>query len=262
MSDDHIQLDIEGGIACVTVDNGDGINSFSAERMRRLTTIAQSLRGNTDVHAIVLTGKNNFGAGVDLKDPELWKTGNTRLQQRQVMALGPDLCAAWEALEQVTICAIEGFCIGGAMALAVACDWRVMGQSAYFSLPEVPLGMNMSWQSNPRIVALIGPARAKELVILGERCDAEKALRYGLVEDIVADGETIAWARARAEKVAALPPLSVRMSKQALNASATALNYTASFMDRDQFAFTAGSNDQKEALRAFREKRTPNFTGD
>jgi len=262
MSDDHIQLDLQGSIAHVTVDTGDGINSFSAARMRRLIEIAQALRVNTDVHAIILSGKGNFGAGVDLKDPELWHTGNTRLQQRQVMALGPDLCAAWEALEQVTICAIEGFCIGGAMALAIACDWRVMGRSAYFSLPEVPLGMNMSWQSNPRIVGLVGPARAKELVILGEKCDAEKSLHYGLIDAVTDDGGAFAWAKARAEQVAALPPLAVRMSKQAINASAAALNYTASFMDRDQFAFTAGSNDQKEALRAFRERRVPKFTGD
>ena len=91
MSDDHIQLDLQGPIAHVTVDTGDGINSFSAARMRRLIEIAQALRANTDVHAIILSGKGNFGAGVDLKDPELWHAGNTRFQQRQVRALGPDL---------------------------------------------------------------------------------------------------------------------------------------------------------------------------
>ena len=73
------------------------------------------------------------------------------LEQRQALLLGPDMCAAWEALEQVTICAIEGYCLGGAMALAVSCDWRVCAEDALLRLPEIPLGINMSWQANPRI---------------------------------------------------------------------------------------------------------------
>lgn len=262
MDDANIHLTIEDKIARVELCAPDGRNSLSAARMRALTRLAHEFRTNTDIAAVIISGHSNFSAGVDLKDPELWSGGRTRLQQRQLMALGPDLCAAWEALEQPTICAIEGYCIGGGMALAISCDWRVMGQSAYYSLPEVPLGMNMSWQANPRLTALIGPAKAKELVILGEACDAPRALELGLAEAVVADGTAMDWALERAQKIADLPPLPVRMSKQAINAHAHALNYPTSFMDRDQFAFVAGSKDQREALQAFREKRSAKFTGD
>jgi enoyl-CoA hydratase len=262
MSEADIDVTIADQIAHVRLAAPDGRNSLSAARMRELTRLARAFREDTNIAVIILSGDPNFSAGVDLKDPELWSGGRTRLQQRQIMALGPDLCAAWEAVEQPTICAIEGYCIGGGMALALACDWRVMGASARYSLPEVPLGMNMSWQANPRLTALVGPAKAKELVILGEACPAPDAHRMGLAEAVVADGQALAWAQARAEKIRALPPIAVRMSKQAINAHANALNYASSFMDRDQFAFVAGSKDQREALQAFREKRPAKFTGD
>lgn len=262
MTEADIHVNIANKIAHVELRAPDGRNSLSAARMRKLTRLARQFRDDTEVAAIILSGTPNFSAGVDLKDPELWSGGRSRLQQRQIMALGPDLCAAWEAVEQPTICAIEGYCIGGGMALALACDWRVMGASARYSLPEVPLGMNMSWQANPRLTALVGPAKAKELVILGEACTAPAAHNIGLADAVVDDGQAMVWAQARAEKICALPPIAVRMSKQAINAHANALNYATSFMDRDQFAFVAGSKDQKEALQAFYEKRQAKFTGD
>jgi enoyl-CoA hydratase/carnithine racemase len=178
------------------------------------------------------------------------------------MKVGPEMCDAWERLEQVTICAVEGFCIGGGSALAAACDIRIAGKSAYFRLPEIPLGMNMSWHSNPRIVNLIGPARAKLFIILGEKLHAPQALDWGLVEEVVEDGRALAAALALAGKFGDLPPLPVRMSKQSIDMAAKALNPAVTFMDRDQFALTATSRDQQEAIDAFLEKRKPKFTGE
>ena len=177
-----------------------------------------------------------------------------KLEQRQALLLGPDMCAAWEELEQVTICAIEGYCLGGGLALAVSCDWRVCADDALLRLPEVPLGINMSWQANPRITALIGPSRAKQVIILGEDIAPDQAEQWGLVDFVTPKGTARAKARQLAEKVVALPPLPVRMRKQAVNAHAYALNYASSFMDREQYALLTGSEENKQAVRAFFEK--------
>src|SRR6185436_1814539 len=98
------------------------------------------------------------------------------------------MCRAWEEIEAVTIAAIEGYCIGGGSALVLACDFRVMGEGAYQRLPEVPLGINMSWRSIPRIVALAGPSRAKQFVMFGEACDAGRCAEWGFADEVVATG--------------------------------------------------------------------------
>ena len=135
--------------------------------------------------------------------------------------------------------------------MAVACDWRVCADNAALRLPEVPLGINMSWQANPRITALVGPARAKEITILGEDVAAATAFDWGLVDRLAEPGTSLQVAGELAAKVADLPPLPVRMTKQAINAHAHALNYAASFMDREQYALLAGSEENKAAIRKF-----------
>ncbi|HEY2177240.1 MAG TPA: enoyl-CoA hydratase/isomerase family protein [Caulobacteraceae bacterium] len=178
-----------------------------------------------------------------------------------LMRLGPDLCAAWEGLDQVTIAAVEGFCIGGALALAAACDFRIAGKGAHFRLPEIPLGMNMSWGAQPRLVRLIGPARAKQLVIFGEAVGAAHALAWGLIDETATDGGALAAAGAWAAKAAALPPVPVRMAKRALTQIAAALDGVSAYMDADQYALAALSEDHREAVTAWREKRSARFSG-
>ena len=178
------------------------------------------------------------------------------------MRIGPDLCAAWEALEQVTIAAIEGYCIGGAAALAVSLDFRIAGEGAYLRLPEIALGMNMSWGALPRVTALVGPARAKRFAILCEPVGADQALAWGMIDEKTPKGGALAAAHVWAAKVAALPPLPVRMTKEAINAHAGALFRAASAMDRDQWMLTAETSDFREGAAAFLQKRDPKFRGD
>ena len=253
---------IEQNIAVLTLDCGDGYNAMSRAVLSELTDAAIWLSTDTTSSVVILTGVGGFSAGADLKDPDRANDADRSLvEKRQLMRLGPDMCDAFERLEQITICAIERFCIGGGVALAIACDHRIIGQSAHLRLPEIPLGMNMSWHSNPRTVSLIGPSRAKQFTILGEKLPAETALQWGLVDRCVKDGETFAAALALAERYAGVPPLALRMTKQAINAAALPLGQATSFMDRDQFAFAATSADQSEAVRAFLEKRPAKFTG-
>ena len=249
-----IRLQRADGLAVVTLSRGPdvagGRNPLSAEAMEGLRDAARWLKTDIETHCVILAGDPVFSAGADLKDKNMHSHHLPPLEQRQKLLLGPDMCAAWEALEQVTVCAMERYAIGGGLALAVSCDWRVASEDCDIRLPEVPLGINMSWQANPRITALIGPARAKQLIILGEKLPPETALAWGLVDAVTPPGETLAAARALAGKVLALPPIPVRMSKQAITAHAHALNHVASFMDREQYALLTGSDDNKAAVRA------------
>lgn len=250
------------GVAEVLLDRGDGRNALSRQTILELTEAAKSFVDDLETHAVILSSKGAFTAGADLKDPGLdRRRAIGLLERRHMVRIGPDLCDAWERLEQVTICAIERYAIGGGIALAAACDFRIMGRSAHMRLPEIPLGMNMSWHAIPRIVSLVGPARAKQFVIFGEKLVAETALSWGLADEVVADGETLASARAWAQKAVALPPNAVRMTKTAINASATALHHATTFMDADQYALATTSEDYREAIKSFLEKRSPKFTG-
>ncbi|HEX3675716.1 MAG TPA: enoyl-CoA hydratase/isomerase family protein [Rhizomicrobium sp.] len=252
----------DGAIATVTMDRGDGYNALSRQLILELMDAARSFADDLQTQAVILTGKGGFTAGADLKDPAMdRRKANGLLERRHMTRIGPDLCDAWEKIEQVTICAIEKYCIGGGAALAAACDFRIMGRSAHMRLPEIPLGMNMSWHAVPRLVSLIGPSRTKQFVIFGEKVGAETALAWGLTDEIAADGEALAAAQRWAGKIAKLPPNAVRMSKQSVNAAANALHQATTFMDLDQYALATTSEDYKEAIKAFLEKREPKFTG-
>jgi enoyl-CoA hydratase len=258
----NVTLVREGRVALVTIRRGDRLNALSRDVMTELTAIARELRGDTSTSAVVLSGDPVFSAGADLSDRKLGIGSDIPLiERREALRVGPDMCAAWEAIDQTTIAAIEGFCIGGALALVAACDFRIAGRGAHFRLPEIPLGMNMSWGTQPRLVNLIGPSRAKQLTIFGDRVPAEQAEAWGLVDALAEDGDAPALARQWADKVAALPPLAVRMAKRAITAIATANNAAATYMDADQYALAALSDDHREAVAAFFEKRPGRFTG-
>lgn len=122
--------------------------------------------------------------------------------------------------------------------------------------------MNMSWRSVPRLVALMGPSRAKQLIVLRQKVSAEKAESWGLVDEVTAPGKTYDAALKLGEAYAALPPLALRMAKQAIETSAHALSYATSFMDRDQFLLTAHSKDRADALNAFVNKGKPHTSDD
>ena len=247
----------------VTYDRGDGLNALSMKGMTALTNVARSIAQDATCDVVVLKGKNVFSAGADLNDPEMQAIDEaSTLEQRAAWRIGPDMCQAWADLEPITIAAIEGFCIGGAIALAAACDHRVVSRTAYFRAPEVPLGMNMSWRSVPRLVALVGPSRAKQLLILGKKLDAETSERWGLADLVTAPGEATSTALRLAADYAASPPLAARMTKQAIDVSAAPLGHATSFMDRDQFLLSRRTRDHAEAVAAFMEKRDAKFTGD
>ncbi|MCC5954144.1 MAG: enoyl-CoA hydratase/isomerase family protein [Acidimicrobiia bacterium] len=263
MSEPCVRVERDGRVAVVTFDRGVRANALSVDAMSQLTEVAHQLDDDPEVSAVVLTGRaDNFSYGVDLKDPEQAAAMAVGLAERRSRArLGPRMCEAWERLEALTIVAIEGYCIGGGAALAVSLDLRVMADDAVLYVPEIERGMNMSWGSVPRIVNLVGPARAKRIVVLAEQLDAQRCAAWGLADEVTSAGGALEGALALAHRVAELPPVQVRMCKQGCNLAATALNTTASAMDRDQFLLAASSDDYAEGVRSFLEGRPPRYTG-
>lgn len=259
----YVEIERKDRIAKVSFNSKSGVNALSMDLMEELIHAARCFEDDINTNAIVLTGSSTgFTGGIDLKDPKLLQAMSADLgQRRKLLSYGPKMCAAWESVEPITIAAIEGHCVGGGVALAVSCDFRIAAESGFFRIPELNLGMNMSWQSLPRLTHLVGPARAKQMVILAERVDAKTALQWGLVQEIAPDGNALEVSMEMAEKIGKMPPLPIRMTKESINAITNALDKTSTFMDTDQFMLCQMTQDHREAIDAFMSKRPPEFKG-
>ena len=248
-----LDIQAKGGVWSVRLNRPQTRNAFSLELIRSLTQTAEQLRDEPGVRAVVLCAAGpHFSAGMDLAEVQRSDASKLSLAERRTLAaLGERMCQAWEDIPAMTIGAIEGHCIGGGAALAAALDWRVIGSSAWFWLPEIALGLPLGWGALPRLVGLLGPARAKRFIILGERLKGQQALDFGLAEYLVADGQAEVEALKLAQRVVELPEVAVAMSKQAVNASANALNHLASHMVSDQLALALASEEALAARARF-----------
>lgn len=251
-----------GRIATIRLDGPTPGNLLSVDAMTALLEAARGLATDPHLSAVVLTGRAEvFTLGFNLADGDRL-AGLTLAERREALAIGPRLCAAFEALEPLTVFAAEGWCVGGGVAIAAGFDLRVAGVGARFYVPEIERGMNMSWGSLPRLVNLMGPARTKRLVMLAEQIDAERALAWGLVDELAPAGGALARAIAFAERAATMPPVQLRMCKSGINAYANALAPVAAALDRDQYLLAQASADYAEGVASFREKREPRYRGD
>jgi enoyl-CoA hydratase/carnithine racemase len=256
MVDKYVTVQRDGPVALVTFDRHKNLNAFDGQLILELTDAARSFHDDVQTRAVVLTGsKDYFSAGADLEDMASRNDASlSDLERRQIFFRGVRLCEAWEAMPQITVAAMERLAVGAGVALPLACDWRVMGESCYLYVPEVKIGLNLQWGALPRLINLVGPARAKRICILCERMDAATALAWGLVEEVSADGKAVESAMELAKSAAEMPPIAVRMIKEAVNATAAALNRTASFADADQSQLTATSSDARSAREHFNAK--------
>ena len=252
-----LNFEIKKAVATLTLNRPESRNAMSAELMREMIACAGRLAARRDLDVVIVRGSGKwFSAGADLIDAKRWGNGELPFdQQRDIASLGYRMARAWEELPQITIAAIEGYAIGGGLALVVALDWRVIADDAFVSLPEIALGIPLTWGTLPRLVNLVGPARAKRLSILCERIPAAEALAMGLVDYAAPPGKALQTARAVAKQVLALPRNSVRMSKESINAYASIGAHAASHMAQDQLQLAAASPEAKAARDSFALRR-------
>ena len=248
-----ISIKREGAIATVTIDRGAKRNAFTQDMVLKLTDIALEFQEDTNTQCVILTGNDNeFSAGIDLSDPARWNIDDkTFLERRNIALRGTKLCKAWEDMPQITIAAIEGMNVGGGIALTLTCDWRVMAESAFLYVPEVQIGIPLGWQTIPRLVNMVGPSRAKQIVLLGERMSASKASEWGIVDFVVQDGTAKSYAESLAQRVAAMPDVAVRMTKQNINSYANVLNQLGSHMDVDQAMLCGNTSEAQNGRSTF-----------
>lgn len=256
----RIRLDIVGALGRIVIDNPGRHNALSLAMWEAIPPAVAELEANPDVRVIVLTGSEGgaFASGADISEfDEVRRDATSSATYEAANA------AAFTALREArkpTVAVLRRFCMGGGIGLAVACDVRIASEDTVFAIPAARLGLAYPPDAVADIVALIGPARTKDLFFTAKRIDASNALRIGLVDDVVRDDELEAAATAYVARVTALAPMTHRAIKMAINA-ATSSSPAVLAEARTLAESCFESADYAEGRAAFREKREPIFRG-
>ena len=257
-----IELARDGPIATVTINRAERRNAVTAQMMQELERISREFIHDEQTRVVIFRAEGkDFSVGADLSASPSARTEASILMRRRAAEFGGQLMRAMQEIHQPTICAVQGIATGAGGCITTACDFRVADTTARIGYGEVKLGINLMWNAVPICVHLVGPARAKQMIMTGKLFDAATLERWGFLDEVVAPGELDAAARAMAETYAALPPNSVQMIKASINHVAGALDRAIMHMDADQWLLATMTGDYKEAVGAFFEKRPPNFTG-
>jgi enoyl-CoA hydratase/carnithine racemase len=240
----------EDGVCVLTLNRPDKLNALSTELERELvsTLDADDVAGS---RALVIGGAGRaFSAGADVDEMGGQSTDDLLRYYRETGGVYERVAS----LPQPTVAAIHGYCLGGGFELALACDLRVAARSAVFGLPEIELGILPSSGGTTRLVRAVGAARATELILARRRFDAGDAFRFGLVTEVV-DEDPAGRALALAAELAALPPLAVQVTKEAIAAAAESGREAALLIERLAYAALAQTDEHSRATAAFGERR-------
>jgi enoyl-CoA hydratase/carnithine racemase len=208
------------GLTTITLHRPEKLNAIDVSMHDELQQACSDLQDDFDTRVVILTGAGRaFSSGADLKS---FRDGSPRsdLDRRYRVSAGDRTCAMLEGLDQVTIGAINGFAIGGAVVFATCMDLRVAAESAWFSIPEVDIELPLTWGALPRLMRELGPARTKELVMLCDRFSSAEALQWGFVNRVYPDDQLMSEARKMAARLLAKDPMALAMTKSATNAMA------------------------------------------
>ncbi len=247
MSGDLVGIERVGDVCVLTLRRPDKLNALSIAVERALDDALRADELRTS-RAVVLRGEGRaFSAGADITELRDATPASIAAYYRDT----GDVYERFASLPQPTLAAIHGWCVGGGFELALAADFRIADETAVFRLPEVAIGIVPSSGGTHRLVRLLGPARAKELVLLHEQVDAREARRLGVVTEVVAPGKALDRALALAERLALLPALAVSVAKQAIDAMTDAPREAGLLIERLAYASLAQTPDATDALDGF-----------
>ena len=249
-----VKFAIEGKIARITLNRSEKLNALDPEMLAALEDAVSEAEQSREVRVIILeaAGEKAFCVGADIL---AWTALSPLDMWSQWVPRGHRVFDRLERAKQPVICAIQGFAYGGGLELALACDIRIVTDAARFAMPEVKLGTVPGWGGTNRLPKLVGSARAKQMIFTGEPIVAEIAERWGLANEVVPAGSLRDRVTGLAEKIAGNAPIAVQTAKQLITNSSSAT------IESLAAAVNAFSDDAKEGLAAFREKRPPKFEG-
>jgi len=253
-----IKRSVEEGIAVVTIDRPP-VNALSRPLMQELDVCLEELRADEAVKVVILTGGGGFAfvAGADIKEIGGLKSGQ---EAAQVAVEGQRILMKIQRLGKPVIAAINGVCLGGGNELAMACHLRVSGDRARFGQPEINLGIIPGFGGTQRLSRLIGVAKATELTLTGDMITAQEAHRLGLINQVVPQDQVMKAAKDLARKIASKGQVAVRLALEAIEYGREHSLDEGLAHEAQAFGNVAQTQDAKEGVGAFLEKRQPKFS--
>ncbi len=261
METDTVLVEISDHIATITLNRPEKLNALNGELMEALPEILQRLADDDEVRCLVLTGAGRgFCAGGDIggmASGEAMPTEDpvSRLRRRE------EVSRLLHEMPKPTIAMINGPAAGAGLSIALACDIRIAAESARFGTAFVRVGFSGDYGGTWMMQRLVGPAKARELYFTGDLIDAREAERIGLVNRVAPDAELAKETRALAQRIASGPPIALARMKQNLNLALRSDYSTLLDAEAEAMIFTGQTRDNREAIRAFLEKRQPTFEG-
>ena len=246
----------EPAVALIQLNRPKELNALNTQLMQELRDTLQQLDKNESVRVVIITGNEQaFAAGADIKQMS---------DKSAIYMLVIDQFSTWDQIRRIKkpiIAAVSGFALGGGCELAMMCDMIIASETAKFGQPEIKIGVMPGAGGTQRLTKAIGKAKAMELILTGRFITAEEAQAYGLVNKVVPVEMYLYEATQLAKEIAQMSPIAAQLAKEAVNRSfETHLDEGLSF-ERKNFYLTFASEDQKEGMRAFVERRKPDFKG-
>ena len=259
MGTQHVRVESEGRIAVLTVDRSEKLNALNAAVVNDIGGAFESIRNDDEVRGVILTGAGEkaFVAGADIGDLAKMDT----LAGVRVSREGQDVFRRIERFPKPVLAAVGGYALGGGCELALACHLRIASENARFGLPEVGLGIIPGYGGTVRLARLVGLGRAIELTLTGEMIDAERAERIGLVSKVVPRASLLEEARALMGTIIQKGPVALRLALESIYRALDTPTQEALDFESALFGILASTEDMKEGMAAFLEKRKAGFQG-
>jgi enoyl-CoA hydratase len=257
MAYENISLSMEEGIAILKVNRPKVLNALNRATLLEIQRALKELEKDPGVRVLIITGEGEkaFVAGADISE----MAPMNPKEALEFSKLGHETLSLVEEFPCPVIAAVNGYALGGGLELVLACDIILASENARLGLPEVTLGICPGFGGTQRLPRLIGKARAKELIFTGEMIDAKKAYEYGIVNKVVPQDKLLDEAKEIARKIAKNGPLAVRTAKRLVEMGLETSLRNGEAMEMEAWANLFATEDQKEGMKAFLEKRKPEF---
>lgn len=248
-----------GKIAIIKINRPKALNALNTETLTELIDVFTKIEDDEEIGCVILTGEGDkaFVAGADISEMMSFNS----LDGKKFSEIGQNLLFKIENSKKVVIAGVNGYALGGGCELAMACDIRIASEKAKFGQPEVNLGVIPGFGGTQRLPRIVGIGRAKELIFTGDMIDAQEAYRIGLVNKIVSADNLMEEAKKIADKINSKGPIAIKLAKESINQGMQTDIVTGCMVERENFSITCSTEDQKEGMKAFLEKRKPEFKG-